>query len=160
MFKSTQPNSAASDEQVEEQANRLLDRVKVMRVFDLTGVIEALEEVGQLWEKREERLRNIGDMHLEDGKKEVDECEDSLSVGGVEINVHQEQRRIEGSSNEPDDQVGMFIVDTITNVVSSMVSRSQVQGSYSLKRLQNLRVLLNLPKVKHFWQALCDLFVI
>ena len=109
-----------------------------MRVFDLAGVVEALEEVGQMWEKRDERIRNIGDMHLEDGQKVVYDSEDSLSVGGVEINVHHEQLT-EGTSNAHDDQVGMFIVDTITNVVSSMVSRSQVQGSYNLKRLQNLR---------------------
>lgn len=156
---STQPISAARDEPLNEQADRLLDRVKVMRVFDLAGVIEALEEVGQMLEKRDERLRNVGDMHLEDGKREVNDSEDNVYVGCVEINVHDEQLT-ERTSNAHDDQVGMFIVDTITNVVSSIVSRNQVQGSYNIKRLQNLRILLNLIKVKHFWQALCGLFVI
>lgn len=107
-----------------------------MRVFDLAGVIEALGEIGQMWEKQDENLRNVVETHLEKEKKVVyDSEEDSLSVGSVDITVHDEELT-KGIPYTHDGQVGMFIVDTITNVVSSMVSRSQVQGKYNFKRLR------------------------
>lgn len=128
VYESTKLSSAANDEEFKEQATRLLDRVKVMRVFDFAGVIEALGEIGQMWEKQDEHQRTIVETRLNNGERVVyDSEEDSLSVDSVEITVHDEELT-EGILNSNDGQVGMFIVDTITNVVSSMISRSQVQG--------------------------------
>lgn len=107
-----------------------------MRVFDFAGLVDALGEIGQMWENQDQNLRNIVETHLENGKKVVyDSDEDSLSVGSVDIAVHDEELT-KGVPYKHDGQVGMFIVDTITNVVSSMVSRSQVRGKYIFKRLR------------------------
>lgn len=106
-----------------------------MRVFDFAGVIEALGEIGQMWEKQDEHLKNNVQTHLENGKKVVyDSQDDSLSDASVEISVHDEELN-NRTSNAHDNQAGMFVVDTITNIVSSMVSRSKVQGIDHSKRL-------------------------
>lgn len=143
-YQSTKQSSAINDDRFKKQATHLLDRVKVMRVFDFTGAIEALGEIGQIWEKQDEHIGNAVNTHLENGEKVVyDSEEESLSVGSVEITVHDDELT-KGMSNPYDDQVRMFIVDTITNVVGAMVSRNQVQGRYNFRRLrgcQHLQIL-------------------
>lgn len=135
-YQSTQQSSAVNDESFKKHATHLLDRVKVMRVFDFAGVIEALGEIGQIWEKQDGHIGNVVNTHLEEGEKVVhDSEEESLSAGSVEITVHDDELT-KGISKAHDDQVRMFIVDIITNVVSAMVSRNQVQGRYNLKRLR------------------------
>lgn len=136
MYENRDSSSAANDDKLKERATRLLDRVRVMRAFDFAGVIEALGEVGQMWEKQDDHSRNIVDTHLEDGEKVVyDSEDDSFSISSVEISVRNEEHTKE-LGNTRDEQVGMIIIDTITNVVSSMISRSQVQGIYNPKPLR------------------------
>lgn len=131
VYESTKPSSAANDEYFKAQATRLLDRVKVMRVFDFAGVTEALGEIEQMWERQDEHFRNIVNTCLDGAQKVIYDSEgDSLSTESAEITVHDDELA-KGMPNTHDDQVGMFIIDTITNVVSSMVSRSQVQGIYN-----------------------------
>ncbi|MCJ1468400.1 hypothetical protein MMC07_007028 [Pseudocyphellaria aurata] len=128
VYENRDSSAAANDDKLKEQATRLLDRVRVMRAFDFAGVIEALGEIGQVWEKQDDRRRNFVNMHLEDEKKVLYDSQDgSFSISSVEISVQNEEH-IKGMSNMRDEQTGMIIIDTITNVVSSMVSRSQTQG--------------------------------
>lgn len=125
-----------------------------MRVFDFAGLVDALGEIGQMWENQDQNLRNIVETHLENGKKVVyDIDEDSLSVGSVDIAVHDEELT-KGVPYKHDGQVGMFIVDTITNVVSSMVSRSQVRGQSLLASF--MRSLRHLTYRRHICSVLTN----
>ena len=105
----------------------MLDHVKVMRVFDLAGVAEAIGEVRQLIEDakfsaeqaegQSRRRSEIGDSEDEDEDDVVDEIE---------------VPHLEGKANR---NVGIIIIDTMTNVVSAMVTRNQIQGQALLASL-------------------------
>ena len=96
----------SSKEAMIEKATSMLDRVKVMRVFDFAGVVEAISEVNELMEEVGKRSDEIGDSQEElDGEDEGLKGSDSRS-----------------------NPIGMVILDTITNLVSAMMAKSQVQG--------------------------------
>jgi len=105
-----------------DQATSMLDRVKVMRVFDFAGVVEAVAEVKETRERSSQReympkdpkTRTRDEVH--DSEEEIDD-DDTPSV-----NTLPKTRKAANGT------IGMIIVDTITNVVSSVMSRSQVHG--------------------------------
>lgn len=107
-----------------EEATAMLDRVKVMRAFDLAGVIEAVSEVGQMTErasqasvnKIKERRQEIGDSEDESDADEKDLVTEPLSSDRKQATDHD------------NGQIGMIIIDTIANVVSSLISKSQTTG--------------------------------
>ena len=117
-----------SKEAMIEEATSMLDRVKVMRVFDFAGVVEAISEVNELIEAMtqktdrlpvaasEQRMDEIGDSEEEPDQDEEPQRE-----------PQHETDHLQG--NEPHSgPIGMIIIDTITNVVSAMMVKSQVQG--------------------------------
>ena len=113
--------SRNDDEQV-DQAMLLLDRVKMMRVFDFAGMVEAVSEVRKMREelslgvKPSEADRDRSKTEVHDSEEELDE-DDAFPAHTV-LNSEQKDTGT----------VSMIIVDTITNVVSSVMSKSQVQG--------------------------------
>ena len=123
-------------EQLVEEATSMLGRVKVMRVFDLAGVVEAVGEIGEMRERNSQlsqkvivtestkRREAVGDS--EDELEEEDENSMSKHVSHSSLDAEDDD-----SSGQPDlhnGRVGMIVVDTITNVVSSITSKSQIQG--------------------------------
>ena len=115
-----------------EQASLMLDRVKVMRVFDFAGVVEAVSEVNGLNEtitQRPNKPPSVGFEkrrdEIEDSEEELDEEEEELrgESRAANSNVHDIQ-----SSGPQGGTIGMIVFDTITNVVSAMMVKSQVQG--------------------------------
>ena len=117
-----------SKEAMVEEATVMLDRVKVMRVFDFAGVVEAISEVNELTEaitRKADRLPVAAPEHRRDevGDSEEEPDEDE----GPEREPQHETDRLQG--NKPHSgPIGMIIIDTITNVVSAMMVKSQVQG--------------------------------
>ena len=122
-----------SQEAVAEKATSMLDRVKVMRVFDLAGAVEAIGEIKELM--MEERVRKVEKPpvvgfakrkgEIGDSEEELDEedGESQAEPGRESVNLSDLQN-IEPHSGP----IGMVIFDTITNVVSAMMAKSQVQG--------------------------------
>lgn len=119
-----------SKEAMVEEATSMLDRVKVMRVFDFAGVVEAISEVNELMEVRTRNLAKLRVVAIARRKEEIGDSEDELDEDGDEEPQSEPHR---GSVSLDDLQgtsgpIGMIIVDTITNVVSAMMVKSQVQG--------------------------------
>ena len=119
-----------SKEAMIEKATSMLDRVKVMRVFDFAGVVEAVSEVNELMEDIAQQSNKPSIRVLE--KK--DEIGDSEDEPDEEEDLQGESRResadvshFQGSASHSG-QIGVIIVDTVTNVVSAMMAKSQVQG--------------------------------
>lgn len=120
-----------SKEAMIEKATFMLDRVKVMRVFDFAGVVEAIsevkdkmEEIAQKGEKPpvvafQKRRGEVGDSEEEFSEEE--EVQAETRQGNVTLGIHE--------GGEPHGgPVGMIVFDTITNVVSAMIAKSQIQG--------------------------------
>ena len=121
---------------VTEQATTILDRVKVMRVFEYAGVVEAIGEVGEMWEAvsraREEAKEREAQSHnaTEGIADSEDESEEMLDDPGRLERSSQTQNALPPCLEETG-QIGVIVIDTITNVVSAMMSKSQVQGTAS-----------------------------
>lgn len=120
-----------SKEAMMEKATSMLDRVKVMRVFDFAGVVEAISEV----KDKMEVIAQNGEMPpvvaLQRRRGEVGDSEEELSEEeDVQAEARQESVTLGNhQGSEPHGgPVGMIIFDTITNVVSAMMAKSQVQG--------------------------------
>ena len=133
MYEKLPPDSDAVGHDATEQATSMLDRVKVMRVFDFAGVVEAIGEVGEMWEaviqaredaKEKQAQSKKGAKGVADSEDEADEMLDGLPDPE---RPSQEETESLASPNEAG-QIGVIIIDTITNVVSSMISKSQIQG--------------------------------
>ncbi|MDI1486733.1 MAG: hypothetical protein OHK93_005994 [Ramalina farinacea] len=134
------PSERVPEDGLMAEATKLLDRVRVMRVFDLAGVAEAVGEVSEITD-RSRSLRVEGPQEgLTPPRRRGAEVEDSEE----ELEEDEEERRVEvtgyadagttfpGASEGP---IGMVIIDTIANVVSSLVNKSQTQGQALLVTL-------------------------
>lgn len=129
MYEKAQPNAEEAEQDFVHNATNMLDRVKVMRVFDFAGMIEAVSELGELRErvprvpgKSVAKLRN----EIEDSEEELDRDED-LPAEQV---------------SEDAGQVGLIVVDSIANIVGSLMAKSQTQGQALLASfMQSLHFL-------------------
>ena len=117
-----------SKEAMVEEATVMLDRVKVMRVFDFAGVVEAISEVNELTEAMTQKADRLPVAAPEQRRDEVGDSEEEPDEDEEpEREAQHETDHLQG--NEPHSgPIGMIIIDTITNVVSAMMVKSQVQG--------------------------------
>lgn len=113
-------------EEYKSQATRLLDRVQVMRVFDFAGVVEAVGEVGRMWDMGDEEMMKRENLEIEERNRVIEDSQDEDESfdrsDGVDLDDLAEDANIQRG------QVGMFVVDTIANVVSSMVLKNRDDG--------------------------------
>ena len=145
MYQET-PNS---NESVIENTTSALDRVKVMRVFDLAGVIEAVGEIGDIVDSAAYEQKGAPAQK----KYEIEDSEDDLeSEGEAELIAPAAFKARESSDHSC--QIGMIIIDTIANVVSSLVSKSQTTGQALLVSL--MRNLLHLTSRNHICTILIN----
>lgn len=137
VYQPLQANAQTSDNVIVEEATSLLDHVKVMRVFDFAGVIEAISEIGEMWEREVDYVRGHLDVNPRAGNTIIDDSEEdeaSLSdeienaTQSIQVNSPGAASGVE-KSNRKSGHIGMIIIDTMANVVSSMVSGNQVQGT-------------------------------
>ena len=126
MYESMHSNNNDQRSQIIAQATAMLDRVKVMRVFDFAGLVEAIGEIQQM---RENHLRDLQNQReakactrkeVIDSEDELDDDDDDNDAARMDSEIHSEAKN--------DGAIGMILVDTMTNVVSAVVSKSQVQG--------------------------------
>lgn len=138
-FRPMLAESRTVDDGITQKAFLMLDRVKVMRVFDFAGVTEAIAEIRQTLEKADNFDRNLAGASLSVESKiihdsEADETE--LSDGDIS-KVAKQDNAIPAVNGERQtiqaNRIGMVIIDTLTNMVSSMFSRNQAQGIYHFK---------------------------
>lgn len=147
-----------SKETMIEEATSMLDRVKVMRVFDLAGVVEAISEVNGLTEEIAPKFETPAVVVFKKRRVEIGDSEEELDDEDEElqaepwresVNLHDSQG-IEPHSGP----IGMIIIDTITNVVSTMMAKSQTQGQALLASF--LRSLRHLTSRHHICTILTN----
>lgn len=115
-----------TDEVLTGEATRMLDRIKVMRVFDFAGMVEAFSEIGQMIEAAQQESREAGDVTKTRRRKEIGDSEEELDDNDDPPNKYSSS-----STERPDSEnghLGMLIIDTITSVVSPVMSKSQTHG--------------------------------
>jgi len=155
-----------ANELLEKEAAQIMERVRIMRVFDFAGVVEAVDEVRNLCEQndrkeedRKRRLRTglatrkpqeIADSQDEEGDNEDDGAADFDNIDQTNLASGGNQASIVG---EGFGGVGMIVIDTIANVVSSMSATSQIEGQALLTKF--MRVLRHLGGIYH----ICTLLV-
>jgi hypothetical protein len=90
----------------ETTVESVLDRVQIMRVFDMHGVIEALDELKQSHASRRRVVQDSEGEESDDDDVEVQKDEGDADFGGVR----------------------MLVVDTINQPVSALMNKGQLQG--------------------------------
>ena len=153
MYEKAPLNAKEAKKRYIDEATAMLDRVKVMRVFDLAGVIEAVGEVGemrrsesQVAEKAEAVATRRSRDEIGDSEEEPDEEDDvaakpAAAEGGQEV-------------DSQGGQVGIIVIDTMTNVASSLMSTSQTQGQALLESF--MRLLHHLTSRRHICTILTN----
>ena len=115
-----------------DKATSMLDRVKVMRVFDFAGVVEAISEVKELMEKTAQRFEKPPVVEIESRRDEIGDSEEELDEQDEKLQAEPWREGVDLGDTQGNDSrsgsIGMIILDTVTNVVSAMMAKSQVQG--------------------------------
>ena len=120
-------------EALKERAVQMLERVKVMRVFDFAGVVEASSEVRDRWE----RLENQEDQD-HSARKPINEIPNSQDSDDEDLVT-----RPDSTASSPQSRgIRLIVIDNIANVTSSCMAISQSQGQALLTTF--LRSLHNL----------------
>ncbi|KAL9135131.1 MAG: hypothetical protein Q9175_003684 [Cornicularia normoerica] len=118
-------------EAIIEKATSMLDRVKVMRVFDFAGGVEAISEVNELMEEVAQKFEKLPVVAFEKGRNEIGDSEEELEED-EELQAEPGRESVVLGDFQGSDPhsgpIGMIIFDTITNVVSAIMAKSQVQG--------------------------------
>lgn len=119
-------------EAVIDRATSMLDRVKIMRVFDFDGVVEAISEVNELMEKVWLNSEKPTAVAVEKRRDVIDDSEEELDGEEEELQAEPKQEGVDLGEVQDGDRhsspIGIIIIDTITNVVSAMMAKSQIQG--------------------------------
>ena len=114
-------------EDMTEEATRMLDRVRVMRVFDFAGVVEATSEIIQIWEVHERELAEHREkFRAEHGIRSSQDEEDEDMGDLVESGGGYSDLTLDSGC------ITMIVIDNIANVVNEEMSKSQVQGKLLL----------------------------
>lgn len=114
-------------------ADLMLTRVKYMRVFDLAGVVEAVDEVSESWEVQAQQTDgNLKGRErvIEDSEEEDDMSQDSSDEKDQTWKIRQIAGVQKGRASAETDPTDMIVIDTIANVVTSVASKSHIQGSF------------------------------
>ncbi|TKA74815.1 hypothetical protein B0A49_02606 [Cryomyces minteri] len=166
------PNNANVHVDVGPSVNQMLERVKIMRVFDFVGLVEAIGEV-----REELELGSAGQQ----AKKEPHGCDQDATRATVadsqdveemlmgdepptsprdeaaeqqqQQQQQQQQRRQEQQTTTRQERYGMIIVDNITQVAAPIIKSNYIQGHALLTSL--LRTLTHLTRT----HALCTVLV-
>ena len=140
------PEPEAVTKEVVQEATSMLDRVKVMRVFDVAGLIEAVSEVAEICEQGTDPdvekgvRRRVAVADSEDG---LSGDEDRADSGDSEESVTEDPAEESGPQNDDimlarDERIGMVLIDTIANIFGPLISKSQVQGKKDPSTLSDI----------------------
>jgi hypothetical protein len=129
-------NAPISDSQIESIAEKTLERVKIMRVFDFVGVAEAVKELKNELCSKPADPKPQGDSSTKDQRKEVADSEDEEdeemlfdSPEPVRAATGEDVKGIEPLPLDGAEKIGMIIIDNITQVVNPLLKNNYVQGT-------------------------------
>ncbi|KAJ9620634.1 hypothetical protein H2203_007842 [Taxawa tesnikishii (nom. ined.)] len=140
-------------EDLSERAARLLDRVKIMRVFDFEGMLECIDEI-------RDRPDTLGASGPDDETETVQEAAKGTAVTKDQDEMLDELANplpaaAAGASMKPAftppqrDGYGMLVIDNLTQIVAPLLKNNYVQGQAllttfmrNLNRAHNLSTIL------------------
>ena len=111
----------------------MLDHVKVMRVFDVAGLVEAVGEITESCEQ----LTEVSAESRALKRGVVADSEDELSEDGIcaesEGPESGDREQLLGSQDNEimpirDGRIGMIVIDTIADIFGPLMGKSQIQG--------------------------------
>ena len=119
----------ARDEHLREMATEVLSRIKVMRVVDLTGIIESIHEVGAACEKSR---ASCATNSLSVPRKELQEMESEIPNSQDD----EEEALLDEQDAESDNQtliaparpIEMLVIDKIANHAGAELSNNRFDG--------------------------------
>lgn len=121
----------------------MLERVKVMRVFDVAGLIEAVSEVAKICEQGTDSdvgqrvRRRVAVEDSEDGLSEdEDRAESDASMTGEP--AKESRPRNNDTMLAQDEKIGMVLIDTIASIFGPLMTKSQVQGKKDYSVLSSI----------------------
>ena len=115
-------------EELAQESTLLLDRVKLMRVFDVAGLVEAVGEIA-------ESCESVAEVSVETGslrREVIADSQDDLSedAGSEGLDTKEPAERLALKHNDTRyGKVGMVIIDTVADIFGPLMAKSQVQGS-------------------------------
>ncbi|KAL8728872.1 MAG: hypothetical protein Q9166_005112 [cf. Caloplaca sp. 2 TL-2023] len=123
-------------EDLQSRVASMLDRVRLSRVFDFPGVAEAIGEIGARLDETE-RIRDAEnnanhqsreqsrERSIADSEDEVESSSLPDADASATENTTTAKDQLEAPLSLP---ASMIVIDSIANVVGSMMAKSQVQG--------------------------------
>lgn len=139
--------SDPTDDNLTRMADLMLNRVKYMRVFDLAGIVEAVNEVSESWEVQGQQTGGKlkgGEKVIEDSEEEDDMSQDSSDEKDQIWKIRHTAEIQNGKASTETDPIDMIVIDTIANVVNSVASKSHVQGSFVNSLKQHIQAVNHL----------------
>jgi hypothetical protein len=131
--------TAEEQEEQQKQAIVILDRVAIMRVFDIYGVIEAVDELRKKAEARTKASSEDGEGTQEDSdvpaspsvqqihEAEIADSQDSGSLSPIQPASPMELTE-DTPTPHPTGEVGLIVIDSITNVISPLLPKTHGQA--------------------------------
>ena len=130
-----------------ERATNMLDRVKVMRVFDFAGVIEAIGEVCTLCEESE-KIESAQTSPKNDGRVQVNEIASSQDDGKVAVEDAESKKTQTSRPALGNKGIGMMIIDNIASPLGPIMSQNQTHAqallTTSFRSLRHLTTTYNI----------------
>ncbi|KAH0018747.1 hypothetical protein KCU78_g7043, partial [Aureobasidium melanogenum] len=126
-----------------KQATSILDRVKIMRVFDLEGVVEGLNELVDELEGK-----NIPKNTIRDSQEEEEE----------EMILPEEEKEIKQEKKEQQEPAaGLILINNLSQVLGLLLKNNYAQGQATLatlvRRLRNMAQAHNLCVILLSWSV-------
>ncbi|KAL9610679.1 MAG: hypothetical protein Q9167_004627 [Letrouitia subvulpina] len=133
MYRKKDVSSSATDELVKNQIDSVLDRIKLMRVFDFTGLVEAVSEIGAKWERASNYIENEIEkvderQQVITSSEEVLEDDEQKSQNNEILPPSGKTPLGDGDNISRIDSANMIVIDSIVNVVEVVMSQSRIQG--------------------------------
>lgn len=127
------------EEDLVGEATSILDRVKVMRVFDVAGLVEAVGEIAETCDNlaniaiQNEVLRETARRIVADSEAESEEDDQATPYSlGTKGREHSSDPECYGKLSAIDGKIGMLVIDTITTIFGPLMTKSQVQGRFGI----------------------------
>lgn len=134
MYRKKDVSFSAIDNVFNDQINSVLDRIKLMRVFDFTGLVEAVSEIGAKWERAsnypENETGKEGDErgHVIASSEKVPEEDEQKVQNNEKLPPSEKTPSGDGDNVSRKKSANMIVIDTIVNVVEVVMSQSRIQG--------------------------------
>lgn len=122
MYEGTQRGLPGEKNDALEEATVLLEKVKIMSIFNFAGMVEVVGEIAEALEKSKE---NVDVASLEPGPMVADSDEEADLSHNPDLH---KGRNEAVDSRSASYGIGMLVIDAITSVAGPLVAKDYIQG--------------------------------